>query len=92
MGVAGTSAACPVFAGVVAKLNEIRLGGKGNGKPLGFLNPWLYEIAKTHPTAFNDVTSGVNDMGTGKGFAAGQGWDPATGLGTPNFAEMKEAL
>ena len=64
--------------------NAIRLG-KG-GKPLGFLNPFLYK----HADAFNDVTHGVNDEGSSRhgGFAAVPGWDPATGLGTPNFAKL----
>ena len=37
----GTSAACPVVAAIFAKLNEVRLA-KG-GKPLGFLNPFIYQ-------------------------------------------------
>lgn len=53
-GVAGTSASSPVFAGVVAKLNEARLGA---GKAaIGFTNPFLYQ----NPSAFNDVTLGEN--------------------------------
>ena len=65
-------------------LNAVRLG-KG-GKPLGFLNPFLYK----HADAFNDVTTGVNDEGefAHGGFHAAPGWDPATGLGTPNFAKL----
>lgn len=96
MGIAGTSAATPVVAGVIAKLNEIRLG-RGD-KPLGFLNPWLYQAATENPQVFNDVTSGENNggvFGGGRrvmGFAATEGWDPATGLGTPNFAEMAKIV
>ena len=47
-----------------------------------------------HAAAFNDVTHGVNDEGskTHGGFAASAGWDPATGVGTPNFAAMLKAL
>ena len=88
MGIAGTSAAAPVAAAIVARLNAIRLG-KG-GKPLGFLNPFLYKNA----AAFNDVTHGVNDEhGTSHGgFTAVPGWDPATGLGTPNFAKLAELV
>jgi len=83
-GVGGTSAACPVFAGVIAKLNEVRLA-KG-GKPLGFLNPWLYQNADM----FNDVTLGRNGGAiSSSGFPAVKGWDAATGLGTPNFELMK---
>jgi len=88
VGVGGTSASCPVFAGIVAKLNEIRLN-KGN-PALGFLNPFLYQ----HPEAFNDVTTGRNS-GTGRaftGFPAAVGWDAATGLGTPDFEKLSALM
>jgi tripeptidyl-peptidase I len=75
----GTSASTPVWAAIIARLNTIRVA-KG-GKPLGFLNPLIYK----NPQAFFDVTSGINSAGTGEGFAATTGWDPATGMGTPNF-------
>merc|ERR1740138_1227220 len=84
-GVAGTSAACPVAAAVFARVNDVRLAA---GKPvLGFLNPFIYQ----NGAAFNDVTSGSNPA-TGKyGFTAMEGWDPATGFGTPNFEKLKVA-
>jgi len=87
-GVGGTSASCPVFAGVVAKLNEIRLS---KGKPvLGFLNPFLYQ----NPSAFNDVTTGRNSGGQRplSGFPAAVGWDAATGLGTPDFEKLSALM
>ena len=86
-GVAGTSASCPVVAGVFAKLNEIRLAaGKA---PLGFLNPFIYQNAD----AFNDVTQGSNPgVQAGKGFPAVAGWDAATGVGTPNFAALAKLM
>ena len=78
-GVDGTSAATPVTAAVFAKLNDIRFKA---GKPsLGFLNPFIYKNSK----AFNDVTTGCNNGGSKYGFTAAEGWDPATGWGTPNF-------
>ena len=85
-GVAGTSAASPVAAGVFAQLNDLVLA-KGD-PPLGFLNPLIYQNAQ----AFFDVTSGMNDEGTGIGFTAVAGWDPATGMGTPNYAALKEVV
>jgi len=87
-GVGGTSASCPVFAGVVAKLNEIRLN-KGNAA-LGFLNPFLYQ----HPEAFNDVTTGRNSGSERplSGFPAAVGWDAATGLGTPDFEKLSALM
>lgn len=83
-GVGGTSASTPIFAGIVTLLNEARYA-KGKG-PIGFLNPTLYK----NPHAFNDITIGSNPgCGTG-GFPAAPGWDPVTGLGTPNFEKLKE--
>ena len=85
--VGGTSASAPTFAAIVAMLNDHRLA-KG-GKPLGFLNNWIYETAAKDPTAFFDVTKGTNADGCCfTGFTAAPGWDPATGVGTPNFKEL----
>ncbi|KAF8189623.1 family S53 protease [Mycena galopus ATCC 62051] len=76
-GVEGTSCSTPIFASVIALLNdELIATGKS---PLGFLNPWLYSNA----AALNDVTTGSNP-GCG-------GWDPVTGLGTPNYAALRTA-
>merc|ERR1740133_5366 len=73
-GVAGTSAACPVAAGIFAKLNGVRLAA--GGKPLGFLNPFIYK----NPSGFHDVMSGTNNAPPNKlGFTAIKGWDAATG-------------
>lgn len=81
----GTSAASPVFAGIVAKLNEERLAvGK---PPMGFVNPFLYQ----HPEAFHDVTVGENKGAGQFGFKAAPGWDPASGLGTPNYPALRKA-
>jgi tripeptidyl-peptidase-1 len=56
-GVAGTSCAAPVFSGVMALLNDLRLQ---NGKsPLGFLNPLLYDMAAKYPKTFTDITQGI---------------------------------
>jgi len=85
--VAGTSAACPVVAGIVAQLNDARLAA---GKPaLGWMNPFLYS-ADTN--SYNDVTTGTTDGGKSSGgFTATKGWDPATGFGTVQFANLKAA-
>ncbi|KAF3764746.1 subtilisin-like protein [Cryphonectria parasitica EP155] len=82
-GVGGTSASAPIFAGIVTLLNEDRIAaGKG---PIGFLNPTLY----ANPDAFNDITIG-NNAGCGSGgFNATPGWDPVTGLGTPDYEKLK---
>jgi len=65
--VGGTSAVAPLYAGLVAELNEI-LGVRS-----GFLNPLFY----ANPAIFNDVTQGTNGA-----FQAGPGWDATTGWGS----------
>ncbi|KAI1785612.1 family S53 protease [Ganoderma leucocontextum] len=85
-GVSGTSAASPTFASIIALLND-RLIAKGK-KPLGFLNPFLYSTAAS---ALNDITSGSNPGCNTEGFPAKKGWDPVTGLGTPDFAKLARA-
>jgi tripeptidyl-peptidase-1 len=83
--VAGTSCSAPIFAGVVAMLNdELLSAGK---PPLGFLNPWLY----ANPQMFTDITEGSNPYEKCKGFQAAAGWDPVTGLGTPLYTPMRAA-
>lgn len=71
----GTSAATPVFAGLLTVSNQYR---KAQGKPvLGYLNPLIYQNASAR-TAFRDITA----MHTGS-CAVGPGYDLATGLGSP---------
>ncbi|KAJ8517886.1 hypothetical protein ONZ45_g4995 [Pleurotus djamor] len=83
--VGGTSASCPTSAGIVALLNDVRIS---NGDaPLGFLNPLLYS---TGAAGFNDITTGSNPGCGTDGFPALAGWDPATGLGTPDFVKLRE--
>jgi kumamolisin len=56
------------------------------GKPVGFLNPLIYAQA-VETSGFHDVTQGNN----GK-FSAAEGWDPCTGLGSPDGAQLLAAL
>ncbi|TFK32816.1 family S53 protease-like protein [Crucibulum laeve] len=86
--VAGTSCSSPIFASVIALLND-QLVAAGKS-PLGFLNPFLYSAAGA--AALNDVTTGSNPGCNTNGFPAKAGWDPVTGLGTPNFAKLKTAI
>ncbi|KAI0761499.1 family S53 protease [Trametes elegans] len=83
----GTSALSPTFASIFALLND-RLIAAGKS-PLGFLNPFLYSDGVS---ALNDVTSDSNPGCNTKGFPAKEGWDPVTGLGTPNFAKLLSAV
>ncbi|KAF7365967.1 Family S53 protease [Mycena venus] len=84
----GTSCASPIFASMIALVNDRLLAA---GKPvLGFLNPFLYST--TGRAAFTDVTSGNNPGCNTNGFSATTGWDPVTGLGTPNFDGLLKAV
>ncbi|KAG8735912.1 hypothetical protein FRC10_010012 [Ceratobasidium sp. 414] len=83
----GTSAAAPTFAGVIALLNDYRISqGKST---LGWLNPWLYAKAAG---ALNDIKSGNNPGCGTPGFTAQVGWDPVTGLGTPDFVKLQAVV
>ena len=46
--------------------------------------------ATLYADAFNDIVSGSNPGCGTSGFAATPGWDPVTGLGTPNFGVLLE--
>jgi len=91
--VGGTSCSTPIVAGLWAILNGYV--NQKTGKPLGFLNPLLYQMAAAQPTAFTDITVGNNrctEDGCAKscrGFECAKGWDPVTGLGTPVFSQMQ---
>lgn len=77
--IGGTSASAPVFAAILNRVNEERIAaGKST---VGFVNPTLY----AHPEMFNDITVGNNSGCGTPGFYAAKGWDPVTGLGTPNY-------
>lgn len=88
--IGGTSAAAPTFAGIVSLLNSARLSA--GLRPLGFLNPLVYAIHSVVPAAFNDITVGNNPGCGTPGFNATKGWDPITGVGTPNFGRLREIV
>ncbi|KAJ5171688.1 hypothetical protein N7492_004281 [Penicillium capsulatum] len=80
--IGGTSASAPVFAALLTRINEERLAAKKS--TVGYVNPVLYK----HPEAFFDVTKGSNPGCNTDGFTAAEGWDPVTGLGTPNYPAL----
>ncbi|KAI0823344.1 family S53 protease [Trametes gibbosa] len=86
--VAGTSCSCPITASIISLIND-ELAAQGKSS-LGFLNPFLYSTAGQ--AAFTDITSGSNPGCNTNGFTARAGWDPVTGLGTPNFAKLRTAV
>ena len=73
-GVGGTSAVAPLYAGLLARINQ-RLG-----RPVGYLNPLLYE--KLAPAVFRDVIVGGNGCAGAGGYQAGKDWDACTGWGS----------
>ncbi|PYH90287.1 aorsin [Aspergillus ellipticus CBS 707.79] len=82
----GTSASTPIFSSVINRIVEQRIAaGKG---PLGFLNPVLYR----NPHALNDITNGSNPGCGTEGFYTAPGWDPVSGLGTPNFPKLLDVF
>jgi tripeptidyl-peptidase-1 len=82
----GTSASSPVFGSIITLINQERVAaGKS---PVGFINPTLY----ANPGALNDITLGDNQGCGTQGFRAVKGWDPLTGLGTPNFPKLLEVF
>ncbi|KAI9453962.1 subtilisin-like protein [Lactarius psammicola] len=83
----GTSGAAPIVAGVVSLLNDYLLS-KGKS-PLGFLNPWLYSDGIA---GLKDIMSGSSQGCGTEGFSAVSGWDPVTGLGTPDFDKLEEII
>jgi subtilase family serine protease len=91
--VGGTSAAAPVFAGMVALANQYLTERGDLAAPgLGNVNPVLYRLARQEPDAFRDIAGGSNDVpcATGSpdcgdgilGYPARPGYDEATGLGS----------
>eukprot|EP00127_Corallochytrium_limacisporum_P000033 Clim_evm12s2 gene=Clim_evmTU12s2 len=84
--VSGTSCSTPTVAGIITLLNDVSLANGGG--PLGYLNPLLYKMKAAWPDAFTDISSGNNSFINCKGFDAHGGWNPVTGLGTPNYVEM----
>jgi kumamolisin len=75
--IGGTSAVAPLWAGLIARVNQT------SGTPAGYLNPMLY----SKPQALRDIVSGSNGD-----FVAAKGWDACTGLGTPNGPALPGAI
>ena len=86
----------PIFAGIVALLNQ-RMGA-----PQGNVNPGLYQLAATVPDAFHDIATGGNWMpcqtgttdcprGGLLGYSAGRGYDLATGFGSVDASQIVNA-
>ncbi len=77
--VGGTSAVAPLWAGLTALVNQVL------GTPVGFFQPRLYQGSA--PGSFHDITQGNNGA-----YSAAAGWDPCTGLGSPQGTALLAAL
>jgi subtilase family serine protease len=96
--IGGTSLGAPAVAGMTALFDQAA------GRRLGFLNNALYRISENagaYAKAFHDVQSGNNPFvfkdNNGNvvfvdGFNAAVGWDPPTGVGTPNAVNLAKIL
>ncbi|HEY3844190.1 MAG TPA: S53 family peptidase [Acidimicrobiales bacterium] len=91
-GHAGTSAAAPIWAGIIALADQYAK------RHLGFVNPAIYQIglSSQYHQAFHDITVGNNTAEfppeTIVGYQAGSGWDPVTGWGSPDAEALVPLL
>jgi kumamolisin len=85
----GTSAVAPLWAALIATINQ-KLKGR-----VGFVNPQLYSLSRASG-AFHDITVGNNRVSFQQfknvGYDAGPGWDAASGLGSPDGTALSSAL
>ena len=84
--IGGTSAVAPLWAGLIALLNQ-KLGHS-----VGYLNPGIYGLPSSSG-AFHDISAGNNDITVKSGpYPARSGWDACTGWGSPDGAKLLSAL
>lgn len=84
--VGGTSAVAPLWAALLARINQ-KLG-----KPVGYFNPLLYSKLAASG-GLKDIVKGNNDTrGHVGGYSAGKGWDCCSGWGSPNGAALLKAF
>ncbi|EME80354.1 uncharacterized protein MYCFIDRAFT_208562 [Pseudocercospora fijiensis CIRAD86] len=98
LAVGGTSAAAHLWGAIITLLNDYEMS---RGRPtLGFINPWLYSLPNG---TLHDITQGGNNSGQcapnsnctlsqTPGYNVSVGWDPVTGLGSPIFNRLIDAL
>ncbi|MEM6718585.1 MAG: S53 family peptidase [Bacteroidota bacterium] len=77
--IGGTSLATPLWAALIARMNQ------NLGYRLGFINPYLYQLMGS--SSFHQILEGNNNL-----YLAAEGWNPCTGLGTPNGKELMQAI
>lgn len=86
---AGTSAAAPLWAGLIARINVAM------GENVGYVNPALYALGSS---VFNDIdgskgpTSNKLKDYDAPGYPAKSGWDACTGWGSPKGSALLDGL
>jgi len=86
MVVGGTSVVAPLWAGLLALINQ------AGSQTVGFLNEKIYSIP-AEADSFHDIVAGDNDAsGQGGPYQARSGWDACTGLGSPNGVKLAASL
>ena len=90
----GTSASAPLWAALVARMNQQLAAG---GKRVGYLTPLLYGAAAGAATPLgkigcNDIHAGDNVTAHVGGFKSGPGFDAVTGWGSPKGKDLLAAL
>ena len=88
-GECGTSAVGPLYAALVARIND-HIGDR-----VGYLNPTLYSLAGTN--VLRDINDGAKNKWSGgpsntPSYTCGAGWDACTGLGVVDGTNLQTAL
>jgi kumamolisin len=85
--IGGTSAVAPLWAGLIALVNQ------SLAKSVGYLNPSIYQQLASRSGLFRDITAGNNDnTHLGLGYSAAAGWDPCSGWGAVDGSGLVAAL
>jgi subtilase family serine protease len=80
----GTSAGSPQWAAIIAIADQL------HHTSFGLVTPYLYALQGT--SSFHDVTVGSNANEPGTGFLATTGYDPPTGLGSPDVGVLVQQI
>jgi subtilase family serine protease len=86
----GTSGSTPLIAASTALIAGSE---RHAGRPrVGLVNGWFYTAAVSNPSTFYDITAGNNDLAAVGCCTAAVGYDPASGLGVPDWATLPATL
>lgn len=89
----GTSAATPLVASLLTRINEKR----AKNKRVGYVTPLLYQrrgkaAATIGAAGCSDVKTGNNTTASVGGYSAGPGYDAVSGWGTPDGKKLAKLL